>query len=106
MAYVFKLPPTVTDQIMRFAIGYPSDRMRDIVNSVERIEYHTVPGGCLIEWRYNGTYIPGLMMVHIAPRWNDSFRRWKTRDEDRVKYYGDFCDACEPAELQLERTHF
>ena len=38
MAYVFKLPPTVTDQIMRFAIGYPSDRIKDMMARVERIE--------------------------------------------------------------------
>ena len=38
MAYVFKLPPTVTDQIMRYAIGYPSDRIKDMIARVERIE--------------------------------------------------------------------
>ena len=38
MAYVFKLPPTVTDQIMRFAIGYPSDRIKDMMARVDRIE--------------------------------------------------------------------
>ena len=38
MAYVFKLPPTVTDQIMRYAIGYPSDRIKDMMARVERIE--------------------------------------------------------------------
>ena len=38
MAYAFKLPPTVTDQIMRFAIGYPSDRIKDMMARVERIE--------------------------------------------------------------------
>ena len=42
MAYVFKLPPTVTEAIMRLAIGYPSDRVRAIAADVRRIEcrYH------------------------------------------------------------------
>ena len=39
MAYVFKLPPTVTDQIMRFAIGYPGDRVKDMMARVKRIEF-------------------------------------------------------------------
>ena len=77
------LGPEVTDHIMRLAVGYPRDRLRDIVNAVERIENHNIPGGCLIEWRYNGASIPGLMMVHIAPRWDDSFRRLETQDEER-----------------------
>ena len=37
MAYVFKLPPTVTDQIMRYAIGYPSDRIKDMMARVEKL---------------------------------------------------------------------
>ena len=39
MASVFKLPPTVTDQIMRCAIGYPSDRIKDMMARVERIAF-------------------------------------------------------------------
>ena len=39
MASVFKLPPTVTDQIMRYAIGYPGDRVKDMMARVERIEF-------------------------------------------------------------------
>ena len=39
MAYVFKLPPTITEEIMRYAIGYPSDCIKDMMANVERIEY-------------------------------------------------------------------
>ena len=97
--------PDVTDSIMRFAVGYPRDRLRDIVNAVERIEYH-IHTGCILEWRYDGTYIPGLMKVFISPRWCDAFYRLKRQDEDRAKYYGEFCEACEPVELELQRTRF
>ena len=38
MAYVFKLPPTVTEEIMRYDIGYPSDRIKDMMTRVERID--------------------------------------------------------------------
>ena len=36
------LGPEVTDRIMRLAVGYPRDRLRDIVNAVERIENNEV----------------------------------------------------------------
>ena len=38
MAYVFKLPPTVTEDIMRHAVGYPRDRLRAIAADVVRTE--------------------------------------------------------------------
>ena len=49
MAYVFKLPPTVTDQIMRFAIGYPSDRIKDMMARVERIELQADSDSDIVE---------------------------------------------------------
>ena len=95
----------VTDRIMRFTVGYPRDRLRDIVNAIERIEHHNDISS-LLEWRYNGTHRPGLMVAISHRGANDSFSRWEILDEDRVKYYGDFCDACEPVELQLQRSRF
>ena len=82
------LGPEVTDHIMRLAVGYPRDRLRDIVNAVERIENHNNPGGgCLIKWRYNGADVLGLPLFFcIAPRWcdwRDSFCRLEREDEVR-----------------------
>ena len=94
----------VTDCIMRFAVGYPRDRVRDIVNAIERIERHGNISS-LIEWRYNGKTVAGLVLIRCIDG-RDSFRRWDLRDEDRVDYYGDFCDACEPVALQLQRPRF
>ena len=96
--------PDVTDSIMRFAIGYPRDRLRDIANAIKRIEYHNHTSSLLV-WRYNGTIGIGLGVAISHRGRSDSFSRWELRDEDRVKYYGEFCDACEPVELQLHRTH-
>ena len=98
--------PDVTDIIMRFAVGYPRDRLRDIANAIERIEHYSTAIS-LIEWRYN--LLRWWLMVaisHVGAQASDSFRQWELRDEDRVKYYGDFCDAREPKELQQYRTHF
>ena len=95
----------VVDLIMRFAVGYPRDRMRDIVTAIKRIEHHNDTSS-LLEWRYNGTHRPGLMVAISHLGRPDSFSRWELRDKDRVKYYGDFCDTCEPEELQQHRTHF
>ena len=92
----------VTDCIMRFAVGYPRDRVRDIVSDIERIEHHD-GASSLIEWRYNGTR---PVWVLSSSTCRDSFIRWKLLDEARVKYFGDFCDACEPEELQQHRTRF
>ena len=92
----------VTDRIMRFAVGYPRDRLRDMVSATERIESRD-DNSSLISWRNDGA----ILMVLISHRRRaDSFARWELLDEDRVKYYGDVCDACEPAELQHQRTHF
>ena len=91
----------VTDCIMRFAVGYPRDRVRDIVSAIERIEDHGNITS-LLEWRYNGKRVVGLLAIDRP----NPFGRWEIRDEDRVKYYGDFCDACEPVALQLQRPRF
>ena len=98
--------PDVTDSIMRFAVGYPRDRLRHIANAIEHIEHHSTAIS-LIEWRYN--QMRWWLMVaisHVGTQACDSFRQWEARDEDRVKYYGEFCDACEPVDLQLQRTRF
>ena len=85
--------PDVTDSIMRFAVGYPRDRLRDIVNAIERIEHHN-DSSSLLEWRYNGTHRPGLMVAISHRGRHNSFSRWELRDEDRAKYYGEFCESC------------
>ena len=101
--------PDVSDTIMRFAVGYPRDRLRDIANDIERIEYHDHTSS-LLHWRHrrrhHGTMGTVLSVAISHRRRSDCFIRWELRDEDRVKYYGEFCDACEPVELQLQRTHF
>ena len=43
MAYVFKLPQTVTEEIMRYAIGYPCDRIRAMVAGLRREETRNLP---------------------------------------------------------------
>ena len=101
MAYVFKLPPTVTEEIMRYAIGYPSDRLRDIAKQIKRTERQNSRGDLLIE--YEGTH---LMLLWTHDGQHSPFFRHERLDEARAKYYGEFCESCEPAELQLERTHF
>ena len=92
----------VTDCIMRFAVGYPRDRVRVIVSDIERIEHHDGDSS-LIEWRYKGTRPVWVLITNTC---SDTFYRWKHRDKHRVKYYGHFCEACEPEELQQHRTRF
>ena len=96
--------PDVTDIIMRFAVGYPRDRVRGMMATVKRKEK---PKGedVVVSWRpYRGAkqikmrLILGVVATSHA--WLDSDQEIKVDDLAFT------CDACEPAELQLERTHF
>ena len=67
--------PDVSDTIMRFAVGYPRDRLRDIANNIERIEHHNY--WCsLVEWRPK-EWRRWLMVVAPSVGTRDCFRRWE-----------------------------
>ena len=120
MAYVFKLPLTVTEEIMRYAIGYPSDRTKDMMADVVRTEIHilTRPRSDRITWDgpgrgdnlfedwlcidnviFNLPLRGGHMIIH---EWT-FLGVYKERNMDLLQQQ---CEACEPAELTLQRTHF
>ena len=116
MAYVFKLPQTVTEEILRFAIGYPRDRLRAIAADVVRTEIHNLKpwSKTVVNW-------------HGPSRGDNWFKgRFRLVWDNDLPYHGfptgfkfvDFdrevemrllqqqSEACEPAELALQRTHF
>ena len=75
MAYVFKLPPTVTEEIMRNVVGYPRDRIRDMMSTVARAILDGRFGRPLAEW---GPY-------HVTWR----YKRY-SNDDDRDYHVTDF----------------
>ena len=106
MASVFKLPPTVTDQIMRFAIGYPSDRLRAITADVVRTSWQTPSSKTVVDWNGPGrgdNWLSGIFRLV----W-DNDREWQMERDREVEMLllQEQCEACEPAELQLQRTYF
>ena len=92
----------VTDAIMRFSVGYPRDRLRATAGAIQRSELEDDQGKCLVEWTYNGEHLPILLFDRNGDC--NTFGHLKYLDQARVKYYGECCDACEPAALQLQRT--
>jgi len=113
MAYVFKLPQTVTEEIMRYAIGYPRDRLRAIAADVVRTEIHFSKPCWRIDvtwWgagRGNKWFRGGFRMI-----WHNDMRcllMWLCLERDRERKMDllqQQSEACEPAELALQRTHF
>ena len=125
MAYVFKLPPTVTEEIMRYAIGYPRDRLRTIAADVVRTEIQMLEPCCkvIVTW-YGATWHKDSQYRLGNTNW---FRgRFRLVWDNDLPYHGlptgfkfverdrevemellqEQCEACEPAELQLQRTQF
>ena len=103
MAYVFKLPQTVTEEIMRYAIGYPSDRIRAMVAGLRREETRN-----LREARV--TY-RAVFWYHKS----EDFFMWKNdasvdlmeRDKKRrLRRLQEQCESCEPTKLELQRMYF
>ena len=94
--------PDVSDTVMRFAVGYPRDRLKATASALLRREVNR-GGKCLVEWIYEDN----SMLTLLFDRSGNSrdFDRLQYRELGRVIYYGDFCDACGPVELQLQRTH-
>ena len=113
MAYVFKLPQTVTEEIMRYAIGYPRDRLRAIAADVVRTEIHNLKPWSKTDVTWWGAgrgskwFRGGFRMI-----WHNDMRcllMWLCLERDREKkmrLLQDQCEPCEPAELQLQRTQF
>ena len=112
MAYVFKLPPTVTEEIMRYAVGYPRDRLRAIAARVSRTEISKRFWKIQVVWfdralrKFRGRFI--LTWANL-----DGFEglpsSWKWLEYDReaeMRLLQCECEPCEPYSLQLQRTAF
>ena len=129
MAYVFKLPQTVTEDIMRYAIGYPRDRLRAIAADVVRTEiredrdsyWKIIVTWYGATWHKDSQYRLGntnwfrgrfrLVWDRALPRRSyhglPTGLEYVERDREvRMKLLQKQCEACEPAELQLQRTQF
>ena len=109
--------PDVTDRIMRFAVGYPRDRLKDMTATVKRRErYYPIPrdssdsGDLRVSWRLPtrtirlGFFTTGAEPYRACVCFEHARLEWDW--ESIVDDLAFTCDACEPAELQLQRTHF
>ena len=113
MAYVFKLPPTVTDQIMRFTVGYPRDRINQMMARVERIECKDDSDPERIQKYVKWIELRGpsrnceilLMQKRLFPESIDDWIHGLFIARAMVRAQQQ-CDACEPVELALQRTQF
>ena len=129
MAYVFKLPPTLTEEIMRYAVGYPRDRLRDVAAGIERIERfrHSVESSSSIVFKHLTTIVkwkvpseeiswargplqwPVLTLFWVYRRGVEEPESWQILDRERQSCIRNStweCDACEPLSLSAERSHF
>ena len=107
MAYVFKLPQTVTEEIMRYVIGYPCDRIRAMVAAVRRSErLHFFDGTNILNSKYSVYWYHmldhGFCMFWYTPP-PDLMERDKKR---RLRLLQEQCEPCEPTELELQRMYF
>ena len=106
MAYVFKLPQTVTEEIMRYAIGYPRDRLCAIATGVWRIERHYFFEGrirSMVYWDHmldHGFY----MYWYTPPCFSDTLTELDKKR--RLRRLQEQCESCEPTELELQRMYF
>ena len=100
--------PDVTDSIMRFAVGYPRDRVRDMMAIVKRSEKHyhdNIPDDVVVSWRpcrggkqIRMCFILGIRTLeHVKLDWDR---------EEKIEDLAFTCDACEPLEMQLQRSRF
>ena len=106
--------PDVSDTIMRFAVGYPRDRLNDIMNSVTRTEKSSLsrflPGDRIVKWKWPGhcirmtfiAWVDGATYVHLRTL-KIADLQWS--QGNKVDDLAFTCDACEPVELELQRTH-
>ena len=122
--------PDVTDIIMRFAVGYPRDRLRDIVSTVTRYDSVDIFRPWLERaiWTVDTEQLADNLHLHDS--WDLGYRgksyfcaSFDTRPPPQIKDidrplsgYDQFeysrgfhtqrlystCDACEPANLQLQ----
>ena len=130
--------PDVSDTIMRFAVGYPRDRMRDIMDKIvrrpDRVNWRggaysdvvwQVPSKFLhsklrdprfvTDWSSTGTENHRMCVRFVtlplppATFGGHPLSENKTREYIRESYAQRLqwtCDACEPVELELQRSHF
>ena len=118
--------PDVSDTIMRFAVGYPRDRMKDMMTGVRRkdvifrvsskfLHPKLRDPRSLTDWSSTGTGYH-LMCIHFESgplpqtRYEDhplSGTRYREYlRESHAQRLQWTCDACEPVDLELQRTHF
>ena len=110
MAYVFKLPQTVTEEIMRYAIGYPRDRLCSIATGVERNERQDLFYGTNI-LKYSVYWCHmldhGFHMYWDTPPCCSSLVDFMEREKKRrLRLLQEQCEPCEPTELELQRMRF
>ena len=116
MAYVFKLPQTVTEKIMRYAIGYPRERLCSVATGIRRSDRHLEDRHDFFE----GTHIAWYsvhwyhMLDHrLSLYWNTP-PCWDMRTLNKMEYdkkrrlrrLQQQCEPCEPTELELQRMYF
>ena len=114
MAYVFKLPPTVTEEIMRYAVGYPRDRLRAIAAGVVRTEISKPWWKTQVRWSGAGLVRWGIVRQFCLTWHNrDGFEGlpfdMNQLERDRnyeMQCLQEECDQCEPYSLHLQRTAF
>ena len=97
--------PDVSDTIMRFAVGYPRDRLRDMGASIKRKEKGREltldPNEFCVRWR---TPWRNFRMLFIGGRRTFEHAVLDDDREAKVEDLAFTCDACEPVELELQRT--
>ena len=126
--------PDVSDNIMRFAVGYPRDRLRDITSTVTHrgAQCRVQPWTHDVSWRVDAGKL--AENLHSLSNWSEPFRgrsyfcvSFDTRPPPQIKdidsprrgydhleYSRGFrvqrlystCGACEPVELQIQRPRF
>ena len=113
--------PDVTDSIMRFAVGYPRDRLKDIMNIVARKEkisrswLQTTDGivhwttDLIVQWKWPGRRMRMNFIMWIDDATYVHLQTVKIADLEwpqrlKVDDLAFTCDACEPVELELQRT--
>ena len=124
MAYALKLPPTVTEEIMRYAVGYPRDRLRAIAARVKRTEKLKPYWKIQIRWELpDEVVLPAwshirsercMKLTWYYPQMYEHNKEElslpceiltdkRTRTMIQLQ---DTCEACEPLSLSAERNHF
>jgi hypothetical protein len=127
----------VTDRIMRFAVGYPRDRLRDIASTISRRDgahqYNNHPWMRSVLWwvdsaqlaknlprftnwiqpLHGNCYLVASFDTRPPPQLKDHPYAHCDCDDDlenstsfRTQLLYSTCDACEPVELQLQRSGF